>query len=124
MDPFLPLTLYWRGLRLSRQNIYDLLAMGELEQDAFLAYRFPKTPKDWRKIGETELNWLRQKSVQIIPFWDPRYPEDYLEVEPTPLVLTVMGELPLGYYASLAVVGSRNLAILPPDGWSLNLTVF
>jgi len=91
---------------------------------------FQQAPAAWRDVASAEQarslqaepeglaaqfeatwQWLHAADVasrHILSLADPRYPPALLETEDPPLMLYVVGELPAGWPAGIAVVGSRN----------------
>ncbi|HET8711682.1 MAG TPA: DNA-processing protein DprA [Spongiibacteraceae bacterium] len=71
---------------------------------------------EWRKQGSThsvmqkiqrDCVWLAERSVQLLPLNDPRYPSLLLEIADPPPLLYVWGEIDFLLAPQIAVVGSR-----------------
>lgn len=121
MDALLPLTLSWRGLKISPRQAYELIALNVKAQDDYLHTLGLTPPEGWRQQGQRELDWCYHNHAKVFPFWHPDYPKSFFQMSRPPLLLTGMGLDGYGVDApkpsgQLAVVGSRNLSF-PAAKW-------
>ena len=88
-----------------------LEALGQVVSIA-QAQALQKEPATLAPQVETTWRWLQEAGTsaprRLLTLADPAYPEGLLNTEDPPLLLFVVGELPLSWPSCIAVVGSRN----------------
>ncbi len=75
-----------------------------------LAMALKQTPERFEQLLEQTESWLAQGADRhLVPLGSPHYPQALLEMADPPLLLHVMGQLPmLNHPRKVAMVGSRN----------------
>ena len=84
----------WPGLGLGEERI-GLMARG-CRSEA------------WRKKAEAEFRAAREADMEVITWFDPRYPASLRDLDDPPVLLYVTGDLSLLHNPGVAVVGARD----------------
>lgn len=66
----------------------------------------------WREAAETEFRDARQAGMDVVTWFDPRYPERLKEISDPPAMLYVRGDVSLFRNPGVAVVGARECTSL------------
>ena len=62
----------------------------------------------WRKKAEAEFRAAREADMEVITWFDPRYPASLRDLDDPPVLLYVTGDLSLLHNPGVAVVGARD----------------
>lgn len=58
-------------------------------------------------LAEQELAFVRNKGIEIIGFWDERYPRRLRNYDDSPILLYATGEMDLNHHRMVGIVGTR-----------------
>jgi DNA processing protein len=80
-----------------------------MENKSSFGARLVRAIREMRKSfnPEDEIARAQKNNISLIPFSDPRYPTDLLEIHDAPVLLYVAGNVELLHNCAVAVVGSR-----------------
>jgi len=71
--------------------------------------------EEWREDAEAEYRAARETGMEVVTWFDPRYPAALRDLDDPPLLLYVQGDLSLLHNPSVAVVGARDCTSLGLD---------